>query len=83
MHRAVAATGAVGIATATTVPGSLAGEFAGPPPTGPSALVAIEHPAGRIPVELELAAPGAEIPVLRASLVRTARRLFAGHVYVP
>ena len=82
-HRAVAATGAVGIATATTVPGSLAGEVAGPPPTGPSALVAIEHPAGRIPVELELAAPGAEIPVLRASLVRTARRLFAGHVYVP
>jgi 4-oxalomesaconate tautomerase len=49
---------------------------------GPTITVAIEHPAGRIPIELELAAPGATVPVLRASLVRTARRLFAGTVFV-
>ncbi len=82
-HRAVAATGAVGIATACVMPGSLAWQIAGPPPTGPTALITIEHPAGRIPIELELAAPGAEVPVLRAALVRTARRLFAGNVYIP
>jgi 2-methylaconitate cis-trans-isomerase PrpF len=82
-HRAVAATGAVGIATACVMPGSLAHEIAAPQGPGPTARVVVEHPAGRIPVELELAAPGAEVPVLRASLVRTARRLFAGSVFVP
>jgi 2-methylaconitate cis-trans-isomerase PrpF len=82
-HRAVAATGAIGIATACVVPGSLAWEITGPPPPGPTLLVTIEHPAGRLPVELALATAGAEVPVLRASLVRTARRLFAGSVFVP
>ena len=52
-HRAVAATGAVGIATACVLPGSLAAEFAGPLPPGPTALITIEHPAGRIPIELD------------------------------
>jgi 2-methylaconitate cis-trans-isomerase PrpF len=82
-HRAVAATGAVGIATACVLPGSLAFEFAGPTPPGATALITIEHPAGRIPIELELAPAGAALPVARASLVRTARRLFAGSVFVP
>ena len=82
-HRSVAATGAVGIATACVVPGSLAQEIAGELGSGPALQVTVEHPAGRIPIELELAAPGAEAPVQRASLVRTARRLFAGSVLVP
>jgi 2-methylaconitate cis-trans-isomerase PrpF len=47
------------------------------------ARVVVEHPAGRIPIELALAGPDAAVPVLRASLVRTARRLFAGSVFVP
>ena len=82
-HRSVAATGAVGLATACVLPGSLAQEFAGPPPHGPTTVIVLEHPAGRIPIELELAPQGAEVPVLRASLIRTARRLFAGSVFVP
>lgn len=82
-HRALAATGAIGIATACVVPGSLAQELAGPPTVGPRVELTIEHPAGGLPIELELAPPGAETPVLRASLIRTARRLFAGTVFVP
>lgn len=82
-HRAVAATGAVGIATACVLPGSLAHELVGPPTGNRTAFLTVEHPAGRLPIELELAAPGAEIPVLRASLVRTARRIFEGKVLVP
>ena len=77
-HRSVAATGAVGLATACMVQGSLAQALA-----GPAEPVVLEHPSGRIPIELELAPPGAAIPVLRASLIRTARRLFAGTVFVP
>lgn len=83
-HRSLAATGAIGLATARVIPGSLAWEAAGPLAPAPSASVAIEHPSGRVPVELELAAAaGEDVPVLRASLVRTARRLFAGSVHVP
>jgi 2-methylaconitate cis-trans-isomerase PrpF len=82
-HRSVAATGAVGLATACVLPGSLAQELAGPVPPGPTTTIILEHPAGRIPIELELAQPGTEVPVLRASLIRTARRLFAGSVFVP
>jgi 2-methylaconitate cis-trans-isomerase PrpF len=82
-HRSVAATGAVGIATTCLMPGSLAQEIARPMASGATAQIVIEHPAGRIPIELELAAPGAEVPALRVSLVRTARRLFAGSVFVP
>ena len=77
-HRSVAATGAVGLATACMVQGSLAQALA-----EPAQPVVLEHPSGRIPIELELAPPGAAIPVLRASLIRTARRLFAGTVFVP
>lgn len=82
-HRAVAATGGIGIATACIVPGSLAQEMAGAPTVGPRAELTIEHPSGGLPIEMELAPPGAEVPVLRASLIRTARRLFAGSVFVP
>ena len=77
-HRSVAATGAVGLATACAVAGSLASEFA-----GAAEEIVLEHPAGRMPIKLELAPAGAEVPVLRASIIRTARRLFAGTVFVP
>jgi 2-methylaconitate cis-trans-isomerase PrpF len=82
-HRSIAATGAIGIATACVTEGSLANEVAVLPETGATVEIAIEHPAGRIPIELELAPPGAPVPVRRASLIRTARRLFAGSVFVP
>ncbi|MFO1066914.1 MAG: PrpF domain-containing protein, partial [Geminicoccaceae bacterium] len=77
-HRSVAATGAVGLATACMVQGSLAQALA-----RPAQPMVLEHPAGRMPIELELAPSGAEVPVLRASIIRTARRLFAGTVFVP
>jgi 2-methylaconitate cis-trans-isomerase PrpF len=82
-HRAVAATGAVGIATACVLSGSIAHEVVGQTAPGPTVGVLVEHPAGRTPIELELAPRGAEVPVLRASLLRTARRLFEGWVHVP
>ncbi|HET6467485.1 MAG TPA: 4-oxalomesaconate tautomerase [Geminicoccaceae bacterium] len=82
-HRAVAATGAIGIATACVLPGSLPQEIAGAPGPGGKVKILVEHPAGRTPIELELAEPGAEVPVRRASLLRTTRRLFEGRVHVP
>jgi 2-methylaconitate cis-trans-isomerase PrpF len=78
-HKTHAATGALAVGTAAALPGSVARRFVDPPDFAGGAL-RIEHPAGAIPVNLELAGPG---EVRRASLVRTARRIFEGNVLVP
>jgi 4-oxalomesaconate tautomerase len=78
-HRSHAATGALAVGTAAALAGSVASRFVDPPSFSGGAL-RIEHPAGAIPVNLELAGPG---EVRRASLVRTARRIFEGNVLVP
>ena len=78
-HRSHAATGALAVGTAAALPGSVASRFVDPQGFAGGAL-RIEHPAGAIPVNLELAGPG---EVRRASLVRTARRIFEGNVLVP
>ena len=75
VHRAHAVTGALCIAAATKIPGSVAQEFAAPGP-----LVVIEHPSGKIEIELQIAADGS---VARAGVMRTARRLFEGQLIVP
>jgi 2-methylaconitate cis-trans-isomerase PrpF len=84
-HRSHAATGALAVATAAVLPGSVASRYVEPPGLAQGA-VAVEHPAGRIEVDLELdremRGPAACLPVRRASLVRTARRIFEGHVLV-
>ncbi|EJL53763.1 hypothetical protein PMI09_03099 [Rhizobium sp. CF122] len=73
-HPALATTGAVGIATAATTSGTVASQIVGENvlPT----LVRIEHPSGRIDVQLETR-NGSTV----AGLVRTARRLFEGYAF--
>jgi hypothetical protein len=45
--------------------------------------VAVLHPQGRIEVEVELVERDAEIAIGRASLVRTARKIFQGDLHLP
>ncbi len=80
-HSALAITGAVGIATACCTAGTLAHRLASPPAADPhgARIVTIEHPSGRIAVELDQAPDGS---IRRAALLRTARRLFEGRVLV-
>jgi hypothetical protein len=81
-HRSHAATGALAVAAAAMLPGSVASRYSSlPGPVG--GPVAVEHPAGRIEVDLEINGPAARPEIRRASLVRTARRIFEGHVLVP
>jgi 2-methylaconitate cis-trans-isomerase PrpF len=77
-HRSHAATGALVVAAAALLPGSVASRFIEPAGIA-GGTVRIEHPAGRIETNLEIT--GGDIR--RASLVRTARRIFEGHVLVP
>jgi 4-oxalomesaconate tautomerase len=81
-HRSHAATGALAVATAAVMPGSVASRYVDLSSVD-AGRVAVEHPAGRIEVELELSGSAAHPEVRRASLVRTVRRIFEGHVLVP
>lgn len=76
-HKSHAVTGALCVATASRISGSVAEELAA---TGSAAQVRIEHPSGQIEVALTLDAVGS---VTRASLVRTARRIFEGNLLLP
>lgn len=76
-HRSHAVTGALCVAVASRIGGSVAAEMLSP---GTDSLVAVEHPSGTIQIDLSLDAAG---QVARASLVRTARRIFEGNVIVP
>jgi 2-methylaconitate cis-trans-isomerase PrpF len=75
-HRALAVTGAIAIATACALPGTIAAALAGTI-TLP-AQISLEHPSGRIDVHLAASAGRSE---LAASVQRTARRLFEGAVF--
>jgi 4-oxalomesaconate tautomerase len=78
-HRSHAATGAIAVATAAALPGSVASRYVQPVGFSGGAI-RIEHPAGAIPINLEMSD---NREVKRASLVRTARRIFEGNVLVP
>ena len=82
-HTALAITGAIGIATACCAPGTEALDLARLPPADAEGrrTIVIEHPSGKIAVELEQDSTTGS--VRRASLLRTARRLFEGRVLVP
>ncbi|MFC1457330.1 4-oxalomesaconate tautomerase [Microvirga arabica] len=76
-HKGHAVTGALCIAAACRLPGSVAHDLATPEL---SSLVNLEHPSGRTEIDLSIDASG---HISRASLVRTARRIFEGKIIVP
>ena len=81
-HAAHAVTGGIGVACCTALPGSVAQDIAAPDRTIP-ARCRIEHPGGNIDILLDLAYDKAQLIVHSAGVVRTARKLFAGDVYIP
>ena len=76
-HKGHAVTGALCIAAACRLPGSIAHDLADPEL---SSLVNLEHPSGRTEIDLSIDTSG---HISRASLVRTARRIFEGKIIVP
>ncbi|WP_062013764.1 4-oxalomesaconate tautomerase [Aureimonas sp. AU4] len=73
-HPSLATTGAVGIATAAITQGTIAANLVGSLPL--PARIGVEHPGGRLDVELEN-----RNGVTVAGLLRTARRLFEGFAF--
>ncbi len=85
VHEAIGVLGAVSVATAIVVPGSVAARVAGARAASGSAtrLLEIEHPTGFFTVEMEVTGNGAAVEVKRSALLRTARLLMRGEVFVP
>ncbi|HET6467898.1 MAG TPA: 4-oxalomesaconate tautomerase [Geminicoccaceae bacterium] len=82
LHAAHAVTGAVCVASCCALEDSVAAGTARMEHSGRE-QVRIEHPSGKIDVVLETEGQGPEMRVVRAGIVRTARKLMAGEVYVP
>ena len=77
-HKALAVTGGVALASAATQPGTVLQDLV-EPPSLPCDLV-VEHPSGRLLLNVSQAAPSAA-PVV--SVVRAARQIFEGILHVP
>jgi 4-oxalomesaconate tautomerase len=84
VHEAIGVFGAVSVATACVLPGSVGRAIAdlGDLPDGP-VDVEVEHPTGFFTVTLEVEVSDGVINVRRSALLRTARLLMRGEVMVP
>lgn len=80
-HEAIGVLAAVTVATACILPNTVADGLASKS-QGLSQVLSIEHPSGEFSVALELN-PENPTEVIKAALLRTARALMAGSVYVP
>ena len=81
LHAAHAVTGAVCVATACALEGSIAYQLAKPDTANPRTIW-IEHPSGQVDVLLKTTGKGADMDVVAGTL-RTARPIMKGEVLVP
>ncbi|MCB4363952.1 4-oxalomesaconate tautomerase [Hydrogenophaga taeniospiralis] len=79
-HASHAVTGAIGVATAFALPGTVASGVARSPGRHPLVVL---HPAGQIDVEVEIDGSGDAATVQSAALVRTARKIMQGMLHLP
>jgi 4-oxalomesaconate tautomerase len=80
VHDAIGVFGAVSVATACLIPGTVAFELATPESHD---VLDIEHPTGYFSVTLDVRVDGEDVEVKYAALLRTARLLMRGDVLVP
>jgi 4-oxalomesaconate tautomerase len=82
VHKSIGVLGAVSVATACVVPGSVAADMARATQASGLSRFDVEHPAGFFTVEIEIELQGGLPRVKRSALLRTARKLMTGEVYV-
>jgi 4-oxalomesaconate tautomerase len=83
VHEAIGVLGAVSVATACVLPGSVAASVANVRGGADAYCVEVEHPTGYFTVDMVIERSGDAIKVRRAALLRTARKLMRGDVFVP
>jgi 4-oxalomesaconate tautomerase len=80
-HAAIGVLGAVSVATACVIPGTVTHGIAVLPAR--VNVYSVEHPSGEFSVTLEIDRSGPQPVVRRAGLLRTARLLSRGEVFIP
>jgi 4-oxalomesaconate tautomerase len=80
-HAAIGVLGAVSVATACVIPGTVAEGIAVLPKDGDA--YSVEHPGGEFSVALDIDYSGPLPQVRKAGLLRTARLLSRGELFIP
>ncbi|WP_428243619.1 4-oxalomesaconate tautomerase [Gynuella sp.] len=80
-HASHAVTGAICVSSSILLPGSVSASLAGQVETND--LIRLEHPSGQIDIMLDAVSTAEGVEIRRAGVVRTARMLFRGELYVP
>ncbi len=83
VHEAIGVFGAVSVATACVTPGSIGAEVAGIADVEAVKSLDVEHPTGFFTVAMDVTLEGGAVKVHRSALLRTARKLMKGEVYIP
>jgi 4-oxalomesaconate tautomerase len=85
VHESIGVLGAVSVATACMVEGSVAARIAGMASVeqGVDIEVEVEHPSGSFTVQMQVDRSSGDLVVTKAALLRTARLLMTGTVHVP
>jgi len=83
VHDAIGVLGAVSVATGCMVPGSVAAKMAKLSENATTQRIDVEHPTGFFSVDMEVTVDAGQVNVRRSALLRTARKLMSGEVFVP
>ncbi|MEL0327283.1 MAG: PrpF domain-containing protein, partial [Deltaproteobacteria bacterium] len=83
VHEAIGVLGAVSVASACVLPGSVAQQVTCLQAESGRITLDVEHPTGFFTVGLEVKANSREVVLQRAGLLRTARMLMRGEVLIP
>ena len=82
VHESIGVLGAVSVATACMIEGSVAARIAGVADAATSLEVVVEHPSGFFTVQMEVDRSSGELVVTKSALLRTARLLMSGDIHV-
>ncbi|HMA50036.1 MAG TPA: 4-oxalomesaconate tautomerase [Magnetospirillaceae bacterium] len=81
VHEAIGVLGAVSVATACVLEGSVAFQVAGIKVKDGAQRLEIEHPTGFFTVDMDVSQGKSGVEVKKSALLRTARKLMRGEVY--
>ncbi|MEY4424861.1 MAG: hypothetical protein RJB56_488 [Actinomycetota bacterium] len=81
-HEAIGVLGAVSVATACMLPGSVANKIAGLTEVAGELNIEVEHPTGFFTVQMQVDNSGPQLVVTKSALLRTARMLMSGNIFV-
>jgi 4-oxalomesaconate tautomerase len=81
-HEAIGVLGAVSVATACMIEGSVAQKISGAFQGSGGLQIEVEHPTGFFTVQMEVEASGDELRITKSALLRTARMLMSGSIFV-